>query len=589
MAEWTSEFGWTKASISSVMTVTLVFMAGLAPLVGYAIDRSGPRVILTGGLVLVGASSAVLAGMECMLAFIIGFAGSARSASAWSPPTRSAARSRAASTSDQGRAVGIATSGSTAGQFVFMPILGLVLAGGGWRLGYEALAGACLVVAIVAWWLLRNAGAATAARGPAEGTEESFVTRVGYLLRRPAFHGLFWSFLLCGYTSTGVVETHLIPFAQFCGIPPAPSALAFGILMGVNTLGMIAAGYLTDRMNRTVLLASIYFFRSLTFLMLPLLIDETAVLWVFAFLFGVFDYATVPPTASLAVVASRQGARRHRHGPDLGRPRHRRGDGRVRRRLHLRCDRRLHLAVVELVRIGAGGGDDRGAGAGADPRRGWSSRDPASSRRRDLHDHRLAGSGGDIEDQALGPAPRGRDRRSADAGSSAPRALATAWMSSGIKAMLRPGSTRTCRASRRRALAGMPIRRRGDRRDNYARSHRPRRCRPRSCDCAAERACPRYMSAEIEREAAIRLLAHEIALLAFALRSASDTRSPTTDAACAANAFEPCRRSSPSASRDSDRSARMRLGVGDQASATSCWRSWRMHGRPPGIVAVRCQ
>ena len=56
MAEWTAEFGWTKAAISSVMTVTLVFMAGLAPLVGYAIDRSGPRVILTGGLVMVGAS-----------------------------------------------------------------------------------------------------------------------------------------------------------------------------------------------------------------------------------------------------------------------------------------------------------------------------------------------------------------------------------------------------------------------------------------------------------------------------------------------------------------------------------------------------
>ena len=41
MAEWTSEFGWTKSSISGIMTVTLVIMAGLAPLVGYAIDRSG--------------------------------------------------------------------------------------------------------------------------------------------------------------------------------------------------------------------------------------------------------------------------------------------------------------------------------------------------------------------------------------------------------------------------------------------------------------------------------------------------------------------------------------------------------------------
>jgi MFS family permease len=300
MAEWTQEFGWTKASISGVMTAALVIMAGLAPLVGYAIDRSGPRLILTAGLLLVGASASVIAGMESKLAFIVGFAG--LGALGFGLVATHAVSSAVARSFEvgQGRAVGIATSGSTAGQFVFMPILGLVLAGGGWRLGYQALAGACLIVAIIAWWLLRNAASATMVRA-VEGTRESFAARVSYLLRRPAFHGLFWSFLLCGYTSTGVVETHLIPFAQFCGIPPAPSALAFGILMGVNTLGMIAAGYLTDRMNRTLLLASIYFFRSLTFLMLPLLIQETAILWVFAFLFGIFDYATVPPTASLAV------------------------------------------------------------------------------------------------------------------------------------------------------------------------------------------------------------------------------------------------------------------------------------------------
>lgn len=299
MEEWVRELGWTKAAISSVMTATLVIMASLAPLVGYAIDRSGPRLILAAGLMLVGASSAVLAFMESMLAFIIGFAG--LGALGFGLVATHAVSSAVARSFDvgQGRAVGIATSGSTAGQFVFMPILGLMLAGGGWRLGYQALAIACLIVAIAAWFLLRHAAASVLPR-TAQGAQESFLARVGYLLRRPAFHGLFWSFLLCGYTSTGVVETHLIPFAQFCGIPPAPSALAFGILMGVNTLGMIAAGYLTDRMNRTLLLASIYFFRSLTFLMLPMLIDQTAILWIFAFLFGIFDYATVPPTASLA-------------------------------------------------------------------------------------------------------------------------------------------------------------------------------------------------------------------------------------------------------------------------------------------------
>ncbi|HEX6120962.1 MAG TPA: MFS transporter [Dongiaceae bacterium] len=138
MAEWVREFGWTKAAISSVMTVTLVIMAGLAPLVGYAIDRSGPRLVLVGGLLLVGASAAVLSGMHSMFAFIVGFAllgalgfGLVATHAVSSAVTRSF-------DAGQGRAVGIATSGSTAGQFVFVPILGLLLAGGGWRLGYEA-------------------------------------------------------------------------------------------------------------------------------------------------------------------------------------------------------------------------------------------------------------------------------------------------------------------------------------------------------------------------------------------------------------------------------------------------------------------
>lgn len=298
MASWVQEFGWSKASISSVMTAALVIMASLAPLVGYAIDRKGPRLILTGGLLLVGASAAVLAGMQSMVALIIGFAGlGAVGFGLVATHAVSSAVTRSFETG-QGKAVGIATSGSTAGQFVFVPILGLLLATGGWRLGYQALAVASVVLAIVAWWLLRNVGVGRHA--VIDTTRESFTTRVGYLMRQPTFHGLFWSFLLCGYTSTGVIETHLIPYAAFCGIPPGPSSLAFGILMGVNTAAMVASGYMTDRMNRTVLLASIYAMRALTFLLLPLLVQETSVLWIFAVLFGIFDYATVPPTASLA-------------------------------------------------------------------------------------------------------------------------------------------------------------------------------------------------------------------------------------------------------------------------------------------------
>lgn len=300
MPEWIAEFGWSRGFISYVMAATLIGMAALAPLVGFGIDRGGPRAILAGGLALVAASTAVQAAMQSEAAFILGFLGlGALGFGMVATHAVSSAVARSFETR-QGLAIGIATSGSTAGQFVFVPLLGLLLAGGGWRLGYEALAVGCALLAVLSWFLLRGSAPRATRHGAAEGGGESFAQRLLYLARRPVFHGLFWSFLICGYTSTGVIETHLIPYAQFCGIPPAPSALAFGVLMGVNTAAMVAAGWLTDRMNRAWLLAAIYFGRSLVFLLLPPLAQDASILWLFAVLFGVFDYATVPPTASLA-------------------------------------------------------------------------------------------------------------------------------------------------------------------------------------------------------------------------------------------------------------------------------------------------
>jgi len=69
---------------------------------------------------------------------------------------------------------------------------------------------------------------------------------------------------------------------------------------------MITAGWLTDRVNRPVLLAVIYMLRALTFILLGSLPGTSIeMLFLFAVLFGAVDYATVPVTASL--VASHVG------------------------------------------------------------------------------------------------------------------------------------------------------------------------------------------------------------------------------------------------------------------------------------------
>ncbi len=64
---------------------------------------------------------------------------------------------------------------------------------------------------------------------------------------------------------------------------------------------MIGAGWLTDRVNRPALLASIYLLRGLTYIArFNLPGANVEMLFLFAMLFGVVDYSTVPVTASLA-------------------------------------------------------------------------------------------------------------------------------------------------------------------------------------------------------------------------------------------------------------------------------------------------
>ena len=127
------------------------------------------------------------------------------------------------------------------------------------------------------------------------------------IARSPVFHLLFWSYLICGYTTSGVIETHLLPYASFCGFAPLPSATAYGLLSAVNLVGMISVGWLADRMNRPLLLGCIYIIRGITFYVLLNVGTSYETLLIFAVVFGAVDYSTVPVTTSL--VASHLGLR----------------------------------------------------------------------------------------------------------------------------------------------------------------------------------------------------------------------------------------------------------------------------------------
>ncbi|SFI64621.1 MFS transporter [Celeribacter neptunius] len=307
MPVWQAEFGWSSRFISGVGASALIVMALVAPFAGRLVNRKGPRFTLNLGLGLLCIGCALVAAMTGQAMFMLGFAGFAALGFGIVATHVVATAVARSFTARAGLATGVATSGATGGQFLILPLIASLMAIASWRWSFAVLALACLVLIPCVCRSLKDAGGAKA-MGRTLGTGPGLTHDLRTVLRRPTFHLLFWSFLICGFTTTGVIETHLLPFAAFCGFGPVPSAGAYGLLSAVNLIGMIAAGWLSDRVNRGRLLAGIYLLRALAFLLLVNMPGSSIeTLFLFGILFGAVDYATVPVTASL--VASHVGLR----------------------------------------------------------------------------------------------------------------------------------------------------------------------------------------------------------------------------------------------------------------------------------------
>lgn len=305
MPLWEAEQGWSRSLISLAGALALVVMALTAPIAGNFIDRFGPRKLLTGGFVILGLglllTTVSVEPWHLLLSFGvvsgIGFGVVAVMAffAAIAPYF----------TEQRGFAMAVVDSGSTVGPLILVPAAALLITGFGWRIEFTTMALTCIAMAPLAWYLLP----VTSGKDMHSGgrNEEKLLHRVFELIRNPIFNLLFWGFFLCGFTSSGVIETHFLPYAQICGFNGVTAAGAYGFLSGINLVGILAAGWLSDRVNRPLLLAGIYAIRSLSFILLIQVGNDVPSLYFFAALFGLFDYATAPVVASL--VASHLGVR----------------------------------------------------------------------------------------------------------------------------------------------------------------------------------------------------------------------------------------------------------------------------------------
>jgi sugar phosphate permease len=303
-----AEFGWLRADISLAVAVSILWFGMGAPLSGTLVGRFGLRAIMTVGLLVIAAGLVLMSWMDSlwqlhlfwgliagvgtgMLANVLG----AIVASRWFVKHR-------------GLIIGLMGAASAAGQLIFINAIIALNNWNGWRTAMHvvAIVMAVLVVPVLLFireWprdvgqrpLGEDADASVAASAAADDDRR---TALADALRTRDFWLLAASFFICGYTTNGLIGTHLLPHSIEHGFASEVAGSAIAIMGVFNILGTLASGWLSDRYDNRILLACYYGFRALSLVFLPLVANYSSLL-IFAVVYGLDWIATVPPTINL--------------------------------------------------------------------------------------------------------------------------------------------------------------------------------------------------------------------------------------------------------------------------------------------------
>lgn len=293
---WQAEYGSSRGQIASVSSLSLLVYGVGNILAGPAAERWGVARVMVASLSLVswGLLAASLSGSWTWLYLWYGVVASAGFSGA-SHVTASVAVGHHFPEDRRSLALSVVVAGMGVGQMVVVPAQVLLVAAWGWRPVLWGLAAAAAVLGAVSVGLR----SATREAPRADGLRRPGWAGVRALLRDPWFWVFVGPYAVCGFTDSGLVDNHFVPYARGVGVSDTALAATWSLLAGANLTGTVAAGYLADRWGRGVVLGGLYAVRAAALAVLVLVGRDA--MWAFALLYGVTHFATIAPTNTLAL------------------------------------------------------------------------------------------------------------------------------------------------------------------------------------------------------------------------------------------------------------------------------------------------
>ena len=304
-------FGWNISTISGAISLNIILLGATGPFLTGLMQVIGLKRTMIGCLTILMAGTALSAFMtqpwQLFLTWglmvgigsgagAVGFAGTV--ANRWF-------QQRA------GLAMGLLTSANAAGQLIFLPLLAMLVQHFGWRGVSVALTAVIAAVIPMVILLLPESpaavglpayGAAAVTPLPAFRGGNPFGVAFGALARASRsmdFWLLCLTFGICGFSTNGLINTHLIAYCADNGISQVNGASILAVIGLFSLIGSTASGWLCDRYSPRVLLFWYYGLRGLSLVIMPFSDFGPVSLSVFSVFYGLDWVATGPATFAL--------------------------------------------------------------------------------------------------------------------------------------------------------------------------------------------------------------------------------------------------------------------------------------------------
>jgi len=308
------EFGWSRATISVAISVSLLLYGLIGPFAAGLVNRYGPRRVMAVSTFLIGLGALATITLKHPWQLIALWGVAVGTGTGIIAIVLGATIVQRWFYVHRGLALGLLTASSATGQLVFLPLLAQMVVTSGWRWAVITVSAVALITSPIVFLVMRDRPSdkglkpvgviEDAQTAPDSVGANPFVAAMSALKmasRTREFWVLAGSFFVCGASTNGLVGTHLIPACMDHGIPEVQAAGLLALMGIFDLVGTTGSGWLSDRFDSRVLLLTYYGLRGLSLLYLPYgFATESHGLSIFAVFYGLDWIATVPPTVALA-------------------------------------------------------------------------------------------------------------------------------------------------------------------------------------------------------------------------------------------------------------------------------------------------